>query len=520
MALLLALAWFGRDGVRASGFATGVPAATQVLTANADLNRDSWFSTETVLTPSNVSGGTFGQLYSWSLTGRVMAEPLIAPGVITSAGTKDLLIATTVGGYIYAFDANNYSSRPVWSASFGPGFLNSNDAGFYGETQSCVSTPAIDLANSYLYAVCANSLNEWNLVKLNLATGATITSTQISGQYPGTGDPNGGDTIIDGELQFDTKSHYNRTALALANGNVYVGFGSMGDAHPWHGWVFAYSTSSLSQIGVYCITPSNYGGAVWNAGGGLSVDQSGNLYAFLGNGGYDGSTAFANSIIKLNSSLSLVDWFTPSNWATLESDDYDLASSHAILMRSSNGSTLLVGGAKDGRVYVVDSTCMGELQGSGSPCPSPQLWYTVEAGQNNMGIYGGIYANNTLFVPNVSGYIYAYSFSPSSGSFNQTPTTTSATYAYPGAQLSYSSNGATNGVLWALTCASNSITTAVQATLRAFNPSTMSEIYNSGTTEGDAIGTLNKFNIPVVWNGHVFVGSGSAVYVFGLGAHP
>ncbi len=31
----------------------------------------------------------------------------------------------------------------------------------------------------------------------------------------------------------------------LANGNIYIGFGSQSDVRPWHGWIFAYAQSNL-----------------------------------------------------------------------------------------------------------------------------------------------------------------------------------------------------------------------------------------------------------------------------------
>ena len=522
LALLLGLSWCGRDGVRASGFGSGVPAPVQVLTAHADNLRDGWYSTERILTPANVGGGTFGKLHTWSLsTGAVMAQLLIVPGVVTSGGQKDLLIAVGLSGTVFALDANNFSASPVWTAAMGTGTgYNPSASLLYNQTVACISTPVADPVGGYLYVSCVSSTPVWSLYQLNLATGATVATATITGQYPGTGDPNGGDTIIDGELQFKPNSHMNRAALTLANGNVYIPFASYADdAHPWHGWIFSVATSNMSVANVISINPSDYGAGVWGSSAGLSVDASGNLYAFTGNGGYDGSTAFGESIIKLSSSLSVLDWFTPSNWATLEAADYDLSSSRAILMRTANGSPLLAGGAKDGRIYVVDSTCLGHLQGSGSGCTAPQLWYTVQSGQNNTGIYGGAFGNSTLFVPNVAGNIYAYSFSPSTGLFNQTPVKSSATFAFPGAQLSFSSNGPVNGILWAATTATSALTSAQAGTLRAFDPVTMAELYNSDATSGDTLGTLNKFNSPVVWNGQVYIGAGTTVEVYGLGAH-
>ena len=61
---------------------------------------------------------------------------------------------------------------------------------------------------------------------------------------------------------------------------------------------------------------------------------------------------------------------------------------------------------------------------------------------------------------------------------------------------------------------------AFTATLRAFNPSTLSEVYNSAIPFSLMnLQQCNKFNPPLVWRGHVFVGTQNAVMMFGLGAH-
>jgi hypothetical protein len=502
-----------------SGFAPGPPSTPAVATANANNNRDGWFSQETILTPANVAAGSFGKLFTWSLSnGRTMTQPIIVPGVTTGGVQRDLLIVAGMSGTISAFDANNWSQTPVWSRTLVTGFAF-NDPLLYDETVACLSTPVADTINGYLYVVCASSAPVWTLYQFNLATGATVNSVAITGQYPGTGDPNGGDTIIDGQLQFKPNSLVQRAALALANGNVYIGFGSNDDFHPWHGWAFAYNASTLSQVAVFCSSPSNYGAGLWGAGAGFSVDGSGNLYVFTGNGGWDGVTAFGQSILKFSSTLSLLDWFTPADWSTMEGNDSDMSSSRAMLMVTLNGSPLLVGGAKDFNLYSISTACMGHLQGGGSSCPSAQIWLTsAGAISSHVGIYGGAFANGIVYAPTTGGNLYAYSFSGSS--FNTTPLATSPiTYAFPGAYPSVSSSGAFNQVVWAVTTASSAESSAQSGTLRAFNASTLAELYNSGTVSGDNMGQLNKFAPPVIWRGHVFVGSGSNILVYGLGAH-
>ncbi len=111
-----------------------------------------------------------------------------------------------------------------------------------------------------------------------------------------------------------------RAALLLANGNVYIGFGS---CHS--GWLLSYNAKTLARNGLFNMSPNldgegTYGGAggVWMGSGGPIADGAGNIYVSTGNGPWDGKTAFGDSILKFSPTLQLEDYFTPDNYAYLE----------------------------------------------------------------------------------------------------------------------------------------------------------------------------------------------------------
>jgi hypothetical protein len=79
-------------------------------------------------------------------------------------------------------------------------------------------------------------------------------------------------------------------------------------------------------------------------------------------------------------------------------------------------------------------------------------------------------------------------------------------------------NGTSNGILWAVTCASGTHTTVQQGILRAINPATLAEYWNSSTSGHDTLGNMTKFAAPTVANGKVFVATqDNKVQVYGLG---
>lgn len=478
-------------------------------------NRQGVFQ-DTVLTPSNVNASTFGLLSTIALDGsQIYAQPLFVQGVTVGTATHDLMIVATMNNSVWAIDANNFTG--VWKTNFGPSYVGypnysnvSNN--FYQNTAvGCVSTPTVDRVNGWVFAVCPDVSGNQTLYELSLSTGAILNSVLITGQVTGTG--TSGDIVTGGKLQFQANLHEQRPGLVLASGNIYVTFASYNDQPPWHGWVMAYSETSLTQTAIWCSTPNGAGGGIWLTGDAPAVDGSGNLYFSTGNGDYNGSSNFANSVVKLNSSLVLQDWFTPANYATLQAQDLDVTSGRVMLI----GDGYLLAGDKDYREYLMGTGCLGRLQGSITCTGSyhdPQL--VTFPGAGAFGTYGGLFWNNTVYIPVEAGPIYAYAYS---GTFlaGSSFANTSGSFASPGARLALSVNGSSNAVLWATTCATSAHLHPRAGVLRAFDPTTLAELYNSTTNVGDTMGTIAKFNVPVVQGGHVWVANGDGqLMVYGL----
>lgn len=84
------------------------------------------------------------------------------------------------------------------------------------------------------------------------------------------------------------------------------------------------------------------------------VDANGNLYYVTGNGDWDGISSFGDSILKLSvvgGTLTRTDYFTPDDYASLQSQDLDLGSSGPLLIP---GTNLLVHGGKESILYVMN----------------------------------------------------------------------------------------------------------------------------------------------------------------------
>ena len=96
------------------------------------------------------------------------------------------------------------------------------------------------------------------------------------------------------------------------------------------------------------------------------MDSLGNIYFETGNGSFNASqNNFGDSFVKLTSGLSLLDYFTPFNQASLDGSDADLGSGGTILLPDSltfNGhSSLMTGAGKEGKIYLLDRNNMGQF---------------------------------------------------------------------------------------------------------------------------------------------------------------
>jgi uncharacterized protein (TIGR03437 family) len=476
-----------------------------VLTANYGNQRLSANLSETTLTPKSLTPSGFGKLGAFPVDGQIFAQPLYVSGVsIPGVGTRNIVYVVTMHESVYAIDADNpTSTTPLWHVSLGTSVLASvaNYPDFTFEA-GILGTPVIDTVRGVMYLVAEtyeNSNVVFRLHALSLTTGQESLQgpTIIQATVPGTGTES-----TNGQVIFDPNQHLQRTGLLLLNGVVYIGFGSHGDDSPYHGWIMAYDAGNIqSQLYLFNSTPNTDGGGIWQSGRGLMADTQGNIYVVVGNGSYDGVTEFGESFVKLSPQLKVLDWYTPENWQTLSLSDYDLGSTGATYVP---GVNLIITGNKYGTIYVADPESMGHLA---TVTDSPQNLQAVR--------WGGIFTY-ALFPATSGSIVYVLeqgsvlrAFQMSNGVFETTPfaeTTTTFDMPQPYDGIAISSNGGdpSTGVIWMT--AGDYSEAPVPASLHAFDPMTLQELWNSDTVPSrDYLGLFAKFAVPTVANGKVFV---------------
>jgi hypothetical protein len=498
-------------------------ATVNLLTYKYDNSRSGQNTSETVLTPANVNSATFGLLRLLAVDGKVDAQPLYLGQLNVGGGLHNVVYVVTEHGSAYAFDAD--TGATLWQVSLIPPGETTSDMVFGCDQVSpeigITATPVIDRNAGVMYVVAMSkdsSTYHHRIHALKVTTGAELFGgpKEITASYTAPGST---------ETDFDPQYYEERAALLLLNGTVYTTWTSHCDTEPYTGWIIAFSATTLAKTAVLNVAPNSGGGgpAIWMAGGGPAADSAGNIYLLTGNGvfettldaaGFPVAQDYGNSFLKLattGGTLTVADYFAMTGEVAESNTDADLGSGGVMLLpdlTDSNGTVrhLAVGAGKDQSIYVVDRDSMGHFDPY-----SDNIWQQLD-----WVLTGGVWAtpayfNGTVYYGDRFGTLKAFPITNAMLAA-QPSSQTSTTFTYPGTLPVVSANGTSNAIVWAHENATNAVLHAYDAT------DLSNELYNSeqAADGADEFGAGNKFIVPVVIDGKVFVGSESAVGVFGL----
>jgi Bacterial Ig-like domain (group 3) len=518
------LVFLGAAAARAAG-------AQSIITYHYDNYRTGWNSNEKILTPANVTSLTFGLVQSVDLDDQVDGQPLYMPGVNITAGqhqgTYNVVYVASESNTVYAIDAE--SGTVLLSSNFGTPVQKPLGCNNNGPNVGINSTPVIDPTSNTLYVMVyalENNTPVYLLHALDLGSLTdTVTPQLVTASH----------TLIDGStFNFNATYQRQRPGLLLANGNVYAGFGSFCDFSPnlSRGWLLGWQAATLTPLAsnnlfdMLVTSPNNFFlSSIWMSGFGPSTDDSGNVFLVTGNSDpsgttYDGATNIQESVLKVSPDLSTVlDLFTPSNWAALDRGDNDFGSGGVLVLPDQPGSLphLAVAAGKEGSMFLMDADHLGG--------------YSSQA-NNVLGTYpiGGCWCGPSYFVDpgdSVARVVSSGGSTVEVWKLQTSPTPSLGLVAqsasigggpHPGFFTSISSKGTGNAIIWALSRPTSS-NPAIY--LYAFNPDSganMQTLFSAQAGEWPSRGG-NANLVPVVANGEVFVGSYKQLQIFGLIAY-
>ncbi len=493
-------------------------AQAAVLTYHNDDARDGAYLEEVTLTPSNVNSSQFGKLASYPVDGQIYGQPLYLPQISIAGGRHNVVYVATQNESVYAFDADakGTQTKTFWHVTLGVP-VTKNDYSGVSPVVGILSTPVIDSTTNTIYVFAESSSGPlFALHALDVATGKEKFGgpVELTGTVSGTGlDSSGGKITLEPEC-------YQRMGLALnpVSNAIYIPFGSCN-----HGWVLAYDKTTLKQIAIFNDTPDGAGGGLWASGGAPAIDdKTGDLYLMSGVDAGDQNYTpllYNDSFLRLDpNNLSVLDYFAPNSNSLLAQNDGDLGSGANILMPDNNSGTPheVIGGGKDGNIFVVNRDKMGGYNASGN-----DVIQTVRTGDSQLdNIFSTpVYWNGFVYYHPNSDVLHAFTWS--NGLLSGKPASSSNVAFYQhGATASLSANGAANGIIWEIDNSNynNLGTGSGPAVLHAYDAMNVAnELYNTSQAGSrDTAGAALKFTVPTIANGRVFVSTSNELDIYGL----
>jgi outer membrane protein assembly factor BamB len=293
--------------------------------------------------PTGISGENVGRLERRQvpIPGTADSSPILLP--------SGLLVMTTSYGKAVAVDPQSAEIR--WT------FVPDGIEAWEGSSQITQASPLFADGSVYSYSP------DGRVHKLDARNGREVRSEG----WPVT-------------ITKDPSREKSAPPLNLAGGLVLAATGGyFGDAPPYQGHVVAIDADSGRIVNVFntlCAdrkglldppTCQESGSAIWGRGGVVVAPGTGNLLVSTGNGEWDGSRHWGDSVLELSPDAGrLLASFTPENEAELDASDLDLSSaSPAIVPLSRRGTArFVVQGGKEGVLYLLDART---LSGRRSP---------------------------------------------------------------------------------------------------------------------------------------------------------
>lgn len=264
-----------------------------------------------------------------SLPGTVDSSPVYLHTAHVHGAVHETIVVTTTYGKTLAIDAQ--SGQILWTFT-PPGY-----AGWAGSAQITTASPLIDPDGRYVYAASPNGL----IHKLSLADG----SEDREGIWPVS-------------VTRDPTHEKLGAALNIDGPDLVVATsGYFGDIPPYQGHVVLIERSSGRVVSVFNTLCSNRrelqvpstcsasDSAILSRGGPVVEPGGQRILIDTGNGPWNGSTNFGDSVLELTfPGLTLRQSFTPVNQEQLNRSDTDLGSSAPALL----GENRVVLAGKDG----------------------------------------------------------------------------------------------------------------------------------------------------------------------------
>jgi PQQ-like domain len=295
-----------------------------------------------------------------SLPGTVDSSAIQLAGVMVGGHRRDVLFVTTSYGRTLAVNAQ--TGARLWQ--FTPAGISS----YEGSSQITTATPVADPDRRFIYTASPDGL----IHKLSIANGHRVWATRVT---------------------LDPTHEKIASALNISGDSVLVTTGGyIGDAPPYQGHVVELNRTNGHRTAVWnslcshrraLIHPSSCpasDSAIWGRAGAVVVPGSRRILVATGNGPFDGSSNWGDSMIELSPTLQPLAHWTPGNQQELNNSDTDLGSTSPAVLPGG----LAVQGGKAGKLSLLRLSTLSAMTGAGGQHLGGAVQNIVTPGGNEM----------------------------------------------------------------------------------------------------------------------------------------
>jgi outer membrane protein assembly factor BamB len=425
-----------------SAFAQASPEATPPGATNAnewttwgyDQERSGWNRGEKTLSTANV--GRLKVQWKAQLSTPIidvvlstLTAPVVAAGVVTPQGPKNLLYVLGSDDVLTAMDAD--TGKTVWTKAY-PNPLKARKVATWLCSNTANATPTIDKAKGVIYFMASDGM----LRGLALADGAErLKPVEMVTPWARAWSLNLIDDVVyttSGRACGEVRNPRSDWAMAMTPLTPrQIAARAASSEPPVDNDPSAVTGVDVSDLANPTVTRYFTSGGrpagAWGRGG-LAKGPGNSLILETSDGIFDpGSGQWGDSVLKLApKAVRMQDSFTPANHAYILSKD--LAGSASPVVFPFDGKTLVAQSQKESILYLLDADDMGGGKAANHAkalYKSPQLGNDIAAGTDpSSGVWGAI---TTYLTPDGRRFLYVPMWGPPSKQAPSFPTSAGAT---------------------------------------------------------------------------------------------
>jgi outer membrane protein assembly factor BamB len=339
-----------------AAFSTGIVPATgqvNVTQFHNHQSRDGLY-VDPAFTRTTAANLTRDLNFDGTISGNVYAQPLYVEDGPT--GTPMVIVATESNN-VYALDARG--GTVIWQQNVGEPVSAEDLTCTKLDHTGITGTPVIDLGSRALF-FDAMITPDGGTTKKHLIFSLNVDTGEINRGWPVDVDA----ATYNG-VNFDASIQQQRPALSIVGNILHVGYGSMLDCSPYHGWLVGVPINDPAKMTAWASATKSHGGAIWGVGG-IASDG---VNAFVTTGNtfsppeWEGGHAVIRFLPGPIFTGSPADYWVPENWRTLDASELDLGSSGPLLVDvpGATPSHLVVALGKDRNMYLVNRDNLGGI---------------------------------------------------------------------------------------------------------------------------------------------------------------